>query len=139
MDKVRLLNRIKTLSRHLRAGQFLRGAGMERGQEIGLLKKARFCTSGAVDMQWLVHSLPAFWTSEQAIDMVTAVSGLQAGDALSSWSPQFARVFFLKAVLQGDGLATWIASSALPGSRVCFNLIACIQNSSSSKRVTLCG
>jgi hypothetical protein len=64
VDKVRLLNRIKTLSRRLRAGQILREAGMERGQEIGLLEKALFCTSGAVDMQWLVHSLPAFWGAE---------------------------------------------------------------------------
>jgi hypothetical protein len=94
VDKVRLLNRINTLSRRLRAGQFLRGAGMERGQEIGLLKKALFCTSGAVDMQWLVHSLPAFWSSEQAIDMVTTVSGLQAGDALPSWICEFAQFFF---------------------------------------------
>jgi hypothetical protein len=138
VDKVRLLNRIKTLSRRLRAGQILREAGMERGQEIGLLEKACFCTSGAVDMQWLVHSLPGFWgqsvhrhgtgSAWSSVGRCSVVLVLSAGMR-----------FFLKTVFEQDGLATQIFGQALPGYRVCFNLIACIQNSSSSKRGILCG
>jgi hypothetical protein len=139
VDKVRLLNRIKTLSRCLRAGQFLREAGMERGQEIGLLEKAWFCTSDAVDMQWLVHSLPAFLGAERPSTWQRICLVFCWPMQCCSGSLRWRAFFFLKTVLKRDGLAIQIFSHALPGYRVCFNLIACIQNSSSSKRVILCG
>jgi len=65
VDKVRLLNRISALSPVFYAGQHMRESRTDRGQQFGCGQKPGFCTSGAVDMQALVHRTlaPGSWLS----------------------------------------------------------------------------